>query len=79
MGRYVVRRFGFMLLSLWVIVRVSFILMNAVPGGPFTSVKLTPLVEKQLERKYGARQTQMATVYDFAQKPTPLRPGSFYP
>lgn len=42
-----------MLLSLWVIVTVSFILMNAVPGGPFTSVKLTPLVEKQLERKYG--------------------------
>jgi len=27
--------------------------MNAVPGGPFTSVKLTPLVEKQLQRKYG--------------------------
>lgn len=53
MGRYVFRRFGFMLLSLWVIVTVSFILMNAVPGGPFTSVKLTPLVQKQLERKYG--------------------------
>ncbi|MGI6163645.1 MAG: ABC transporter permease [Bacillota bacterium] len=53
MGRYVVRRFGFMLISLLVIVTVSFILMNAVPGGPFTSVKLTPLVEKQLARKYG--------------------------
>ena len=42
-----------MLISLLVIVTVSFILMNAVPGGPFTSVKLTPLVEKQLARKYG--------------------------
>lgn len=53
MGRYILKRFGFMIISLWVIVTVSFILMNAVPGGPFTSVKLTPLVEKQLERKYG--------------------------
>lgn len=53
MSRYILRRFGFMLISLWVIVTASFILMNAVPGGPFTSVKLTPLVEKQLERKYG--------------------------
>ncbi|MFA6654725.1 MAG: ABC transporter permease [Bacillota bacterium] len=53
MGRYVLKRFGFMLLSLWVIVTITFLLMNAVPGGPFTSVKLTPLVEKQLQRKYG--------------------------
>ena len=42
-----------MLISLFVIVTVSFILMNAVPGGPFANVKLTPLVEKQLKRKYG--------------------------
>ncbi|HAF66807.1 MAG TPA: peptide ABC transporter permease, partial [Clostridiales bacterium UBA9857] len=53
MGRYILRRLALMILSLWVIVTATFILMNAVPGGPFTSVKLTPLVQKQLERKYG--------------------------
>jgi len=52
-GRYILRRLALMILSLWVIVTATFILMNAVPGGPFTSVKLTPLVQKQLERKYG--------------------------
>ena len=53
MGRYVLKRFAFMLISLWVIVTASFILMNAVPGSPFTTAKTTPLVQAQLERKYG--------------------------
>lgn len=53
MVKYVLRRFGFMLLSLWVIVTATFILMNVVPGNPFSSAKLTPQVQKQLERKYG--------------------------
>lgn len=53
MIKYIVRRFGFMLLSLWVIVTLTFILMNVVPGNPFSSAKLTPTVLKQLERKYG--------------------------
>lgn len=53
MGRYILRRLGFMIISLWVIVTISFILMKAIPGGPFANMKLTPLVEKQLKRKYG--------------------------
>ncbi|HHW18286.1 MAG TPA: ABC transporter permease [Firmicutes bacterium] len=52
MLRYILRRFGFMVLSLWVIVTITFILMNVVPGNPFSSAKLTPQVLKQLERKY---------------------------
>ena len=32
---------------------MSFILMYAVPGDPFLSAKLSPTVQKQLERKYG--------------------------
>lgn len=42
-----------MLVSLWVIVTISFILMFAVPGSPFLTQKMTPTVQKQLERKYG--------------------------
>jgi oligopeptide transport system permease protein len=58
MGWYVLRRFGFMLVSLWVIVTISFILMYAVPGDPFLSAKLSPTVQKQLERKYGLDKTK---------------------
>ncbi len=42
-----------MIVSLWVIVTLSFILMFAVPGSPFLTQKTTPTVQKQLERKYG--------------------------
>ncbi len=52
-GRYILRRLFFALLSLWVIVTASFVLMNATPGSPFSTAKTTPLVRKQLERKYG--------------------------
>jgi len=53
MSKYVLRRFGFMLLSLWVVVTITFILMNVVPGNPFSTAKTTPLVLEQLKRKYG--------------------------
>ncbi|MGE5579509.1 MAG: ABC transporter permease [Bacillota bacterium] len=53
MTQYVLRRFGFMLISLWVIITISFILMFAVPGSPFLTQKMTPTVQRQLERKYG--------------------------
>jgi oligopeptide transport system permease protein len=42
-----------MVLSLWLVVTVTFILMNAVPGGPFTKAKMTPQVQAMLMRKYG--------------------------
>lgn len=42
-----------MLISLWVIITISFILMFAVPGSPFLTQKMTPTVQRQLERKYG--------------------------
>lgn len=53
MGWYILKRFGYMLISLWVIITLSFILMYAVPGSPFLSAKISPTVLKQLERKYG--------------------------
>lgn len=52
MGKFVLRRFGYMLLSLWIVVTFTFILMNAVPGGPFTTAKMTPQVQAMLMRKY---------------------------
>ncbi len=53
MGKFILRRFGYMILSLWIVVTFTFILMNAVPGGPFTTAKMTPQVQAMLMRKYG--------------------------
>lgn len=39
MARYVLRRIGSALVILWVIISITFVLMHAIPGGPFTSEK----------------------------------------
>ncbi len=39
--------------TIWIIVTLSFLLMHAVPGGPFDSEKtLSPEIQKNLEKKY---------------------------
>ena len=42
MARYVLRRIGSALVILWVIISITFVLMHAIPGGPFTSEKKLP-------------------------------------
>jgi ABC-type dipeptide/oligopeptide/nickel transport system permease component len=42
MGRYIVRRLLYMLVVLLVVSLITFILMHAVPGGPFTKEKALP-------------------------------------
>jgi ABC-type dipeptide/oligopeptide/nickel transport system permease component len=42
MGRYIVRRFLYMLLIVVVVSLITFLLMHAVPGGPFTREKALP-------------------------------------
>lgn len=50
---YVVRRLGTMVVTLWVIVTLTFALMHAVPGGPFSSERhLPPAVLENLNAKY---------------------------
>ncbi len=51
--RYVTRRLLMTLLALWAIVTITFFLMHAVPGGPFsTEKKLPPEIIANLERRY---------------------------
>lgn len=42
MGRYIVRRFLYMLVIIVVVSLITFLLMHAVPGGPFTREKALP-------------------------------------
>ena len=52
MGRYVLQRLGASALTLFVVVTLTFFLMRAIPGGPFTDEKSIPpqVMEKVLAR-----------------------------
>ncbi|RKX80318.1 MAG: ABC transporter permease [Spirochaetes bacterium] len=53
MGRYIFERLVSILVTLFIIITLTFFLMHAVPGGPFaTEKKLPPEVEKALMKKY---------------------------
>ena len=54
MARYLLKRIGFILISLFIIISITFILMTAAPGGPFASErKLPPAIEQQMNEAYG--------------------------
>ncbi|CAM4474259.1 ABC transporter permease [Paenibacillus endophyticus] len=54
MVRYILSKFIFMLLSLFLLITATFVLMNAVPGSPLQSEKATSeQVQKNLEAYYG--------------------------
>ncbi|MCI8699234.1 MAG: ABC transporter permease [Oscillospiraceae bacterium] len=51
---YILKRIGLAILTVWVVITVTFFVMHAVPGGPFLSEKSpSPAVQAALEAKYG--------------------------
>ena len=57
MGRFIINRFISMLITLLFVITITFFLMHAIPGGPFTREKaLPPAVVKVLEEKYNLDQ-----------------------
>ncbi|MFJ7934103.1 ABC transporter permease [Sporosarcina sp. NPDC096371] len=54
MARYLLKRIGYILLSLFFIITITFALMQLAPGGPFTSERKTsPAIEEQMKEAYG--------------------------
>ena len=53
MARYVIRRLFQMLITLWVIISLTFVLMHALPGDPFTDPKLPEQIRQNMRIKYG--------------------------
>lgn len=52
--RYILKRVLLAILTVWVVITVTFFVMRAVPGGPFMSEKaITPAAQAALEAKYG--------------------------
>lgn len=54
MAKYVCKRLGYAILTIFLISVITFTLMNLIPGGPFLSEKaVTPATQAALEAKYG--------------------------
>lgn len=54
MFRYILKRLGYGIFTLFLVSVITFFLMNIIPGGPFLSEKAkTPEVMAELEAKYG--------------------------
>ncbi|MCT4606044.1 MAG: ABC transporter permease [Marinisporobacter sp.] len=57
MGRFILNRVFSMMITLLLVITITFVLMHAIPGGPFTREKaLPPAVMKALEAKYNLDQ-----------------------
>ena len=66
MGRYVLKRIGSMVITLFVITTFTFIMMHLVPGGPFTSEKkLPPEIERALAEKYNLNDPISTQYFDY--------------
>lgn len=51
---YILKRLALAVLTVWVVITITFFVMHAVPGGPFTSEKaISPAAKAALEAKYG--------------------------
>lgn len=56
MAKYIFKRIVFGVLSLWVVITITFLLMHSIPGGPFDQdaiEKMNANVRKNLEAKFG--------------------------
>src|SRR5262245_7442311 len=53
MSGFLLRRFAWFLVTLWIVVTVSFFLMRSVRGGPFDEERaLPPEIERNIEARY---------------------------
>lgn len=53
MASYIIKRIGVAILTILLIICITFLLMNAVPGSPFMTEKSTPEMIARAEAKYG--------------------------
>ncbi|WMJ88176.1 ABC transporter permease [Anaerocolumna sp. MB42-C2] len=53
MGKYIIKRIGISLITIFVLVSAVFFLIRLMPGGPFASEKMTPEIKSVMEAYYG--------------------------
>lgn len=51
---YILKRIGLAIMTIWIVITITFFLMHAIPGGPFLKEKaITASAQAALEAKYG--------------------------
>ena len=66
MFKYSLKRIVSMLITLFIVATITFFLMHAIPGGPFTSERnLTPEIEKALMEKYNLNDPLYQQYFDY--------------
>ena len=63
---YILKRILLAILTVWVVITVTFFVMHAVPGGPFMSEKaVSPAAQAALEAKYGLDKPLMEQYFTY--------------
>ena len=63
---YILKRIAMAILTIWIVITVTFFVMHAVPGGPFLSEKaVSEAAQKALEAKYGMDKPLMVQYFTY--------------
>lgn len=66
MSKYIFKRIILMIVTIWVVITITFVLMHSVPGGPFTKQKkIPPAVLESLEKKYHLDDPYVKQYFDY--------------
>jgi oligopeptide transport system permease protein len=69
MAKYIIKRLGYLIFTLWIIVTITFFLMHAVPGGPFNVEDgdqwMSPAVQRAILEKYHLNEPISKQYFDF--------------
>lgn len=66
MGKFLAKRLGYMLVTLWLAISITFFLMHAIPGGPFDREKaIPPELQAVLEARYKLDQPLLRQYGDY--------------
>src|SRR5699024_12452222 len=64
--RFLLKRFVYIIVSLFFIVTITVFMMQAAPGGPFASErKLPPKIEEQMNEAYGLNDPFYVQYFDY--------------
>lgn len=63
---YILKRIFLAILTVWIVITITFFVSRAVPGGPFASEKaITPAAKAALEAKYGLDKPLMTQYFTY--------------
>ena len=63
---YILKRILLAILTIWIVITITFFVMHAIPGGPFLSEKaITPSAQAALEAKYGLDKPLMQQYFNY--------------